>query len=188
DYRGDIELVFFGKAWESCQGKIAEGKPAALKGRLDKKRERPSLRVGSLLDLDRLGKKAEKMAENMTEKAAEAGNTPVSGISAGTSAAVQAAADHPVASRIAPQEPRWRELHIRLSSNAAQQEDDLLPLRDQLMEHPGPCQVYIHVPASHEPGRRETVIRSASQISAAATTTSIDILKQCLGVAEVWGE
>ncbi|MDR1025661.1 MAG: DNA polymerase III subunit alpha, partial [Treponema sp.] len=64
DYRGEIDLVFFGKVWENCQGKIAGGKPAALKGRLDKSREKPNFKVSSVLDLERLEKKTAKMAEN----------------------------------------------------------------------------------------------------------------------------
>jgi DNA polymerase-3 subunit alpha len=203
DYRGEIELVFFGKTWEACQGKITEGKPAALKGRLDKKRERPSLRVGSLLDLERLGRKAEKMAET--------GNTANETAVIDNTAAIPAAAALPVAADrrsplppaaplspppqasggapgASPMEPRWRELHIRLECTAAQREEDLLPLRDQLIENPGACQVFIHVPVSPPASEGETVIRTANQISAAATTASIDALKQCLGVAEVWGE
>ncbi|MDR3173885.1 MAG: DNA polymerase III subunit alpha, partial [Treponema sp.] len=58
DFRGDIDLVFFGKTWENCRDKLTEGKPAALKGRLDKSREKPSFKVSSLLDLDRLDRKA----------------------------------------------------------------------------------------------------------------------------------
>jgi DNA polymerase-3 subunit alpha len=271
DYRGEIDLVFFGKVWEGCQAKLVEGKPAALKGRLDISREKPSFKVSSVLDLERLGKKAEKMAESAAENGAEAvaegpgggiggspgdsavagangyaagagpfqGNAALAaggprefgGVAAGMSAAAgtgaiagngaaagnslvggTSAADRvpgpvpnagsagwapgasaaPKGPQAAPggapprrELPRWRELHIRLDC-AAQREEDLLPLRDELMENPGPCQVFIHVPAPE--GRRETVIRTASQISAAASTASIDALKQCFGVAEVWGE
>jgi DNA polymerase-3 subunit alpha len=229
DYRGEIDLVFFGKTWEGCQGKIAEGKPAAVKGRLDVSREKPSFKVSSVLDLERMGRKAGKMAEstagNGTEQAAggsgdgparenvtltggagngAAGPQETGGITAGIPGPVQNTAAGsagrapaaPAAQALPGGAPpggappqrdldRWRELHIRLGS-AAQREEDLLPLRDELMENPGPCQVFIHVPAPE--GRRETVIRTASQISAAASDASIDALKQCFGVDEVWGE
>jgi DNA polymerase-3 subunit alpha len=215
DFRGDIDLVFFGKVWESCQGKVAEGKPAALKGRLDKSREKPSFKVSAVLDLERLEKKAGKLAEGTAEDRQEdegrggaAGPEAPAGPAAGTSgaegfagpAAGTSAADSPrrrgapsgpasgpegaaeLRPAPSPEVPRWRELHIRLDS--AMREEDLFPLRDELMENPGPCQVFIHVPA---PEGEETVIRTANQISAAASTASIDALKQCLGVAEVWG-
>ncbi|MDR2020233.1 MAG: DNA polymerase III subunit alpha [Treponema sp.] len=182
DYRGEIDLVFFGKVWESCRGKIAEGKPAALKGRLDKSREKPSFKVGSALDLERLGKKAEKMAENTTDTRVEEGNAD---------RAPRAAADRVPASAPPPVEGEksgreWRELHIRLDSAAARLDEDLLPLRDELMENPGPCQVFIHVPQGT--AGRETVIRTASQISASAAPASVNALKRCPVVAEVWGE
>jgi DNA polymerase-3 subunit alpha len=235
DFRGDIDLVFFGKVWESCQGKIAEGKPAALKGRLDKSREKPSFKVSAVLDLERLEKRAGKLAEGTAEEGQEdepwgalsgpaaalsgpaaapsaagpvAAPAPATAAGPATGIAATAAADSPrrpgVPSGLAaapsgpavpaaaaaelrpapaPEAPRCRELHIRLDS--AVREEDLFPLRDELMENPGPCQVFIHVPA---PEGEETVIRTASQISAAAGAASIDALKQCLGVAEVWGE
>jgi DNA polymerase-3 subunit alpha len=81
--------------------------------------------------------------------------------------------------------PRRRELHIRLDRSPARRDEDLLPLRDQLIENPGPCQVFIHVPA---PEGRETVIRTASQISSSAESSSVDALRRCRGVAEVWAE
>jgi DNA polymerase-3 subunit alpha len=254
DYRGEIDLVFFGKAWENCQGKITGGKPAALKGRLDKSREKPSFKVSSVLDLERLEKKTEKMAEARAENGdteqsprdvpdraamdretgsgqaspyqaapgeaapgkAAPGKATIGGaaggiagvggsISTGTAGggvqpwapptpspgqaalyqAPPGGASDKAALRAAPEEQRWRELHIRLDSRAARLDEDLLPLRDELMENPGPCQVFIHVP---EPGRRETVIRTASQISADAGKASLDALRRCPVVAEVWGE
>jgi DNA polymerase-3 subunit alpha len=243
DYRGEIDLVFFGKVWENCQGKITGGKPAALKGRLDKSREKPSFKVSSVLDLERLGKKTEKMAEaraengdteqssrDVPDRAAadrEAGKgqaalyqaapgkaapyqattgAGITGVGSTTGGGVQpwappapttpspgqaapyqaplGEASDKAALRAAPEEQRWRELHIRLDSSAARLDEDLLPLRDELMENPGPCQVFIHVP---EPGKRETVIRTASQISADAGKASLDALRRCPVVAEVWG-
>ncbi|MDR1443435.1 MAG: DNA polymerase III subunit alpha [Treponema sp.] len=206
DYRGEIDLVFFGKTWESCQGKIAGGKPAALKGRLDKTREKPNFKVSSVLDLERLGKKAEKMAEDNTEEGggppqdtsgtnraaadrvtswAPPGAAPVVQAASGKGgeAPYQAAPDLAAPDLAVPE--AWRELHIRLDSAAARLDEDLLPLRDELMDNPGPCQVFIHVPG---PARQEKVIRTASQISASAGKASMDALKRCPVVAEVWGE
>ncbi|MDR2374987.1 MAG: DNA polymerase III subunit alpha [Treponema sp.] len=192
DYRGEIDLVFFGKVWESCRGKITEGKPAALKGRLDMSREKPNFKVASVLDLERLGKKAEKMAEYTTTTEDKTADTalrePPERVAADkttTGRTPAAGPGGPVGGTDAGtpgQERPWRELHIRLG--AARLDEDLLPLRDELMENSGPCQVFIHVPQ----GTRETVIRTASQISANAGPDSINALKRCPAVADVWGE
>jgi DNA polymerase-3 subunit alpha len=187
DYRGDIDLVFFGKTWEACKGKIAEGKLAALKGRLDKSREKPSFKVGSVLDLDRLDRKAGKMAETR-KKEEKTGEARLSGPAEGPGAAEQNPGNAAGAARGGGDAggEGWRELHIRLDDSPLPQDDDFLPLRDQLIENPGPCLVFIHVP---EPGTRgrETVIRSASQMSASGTAASVNALRRCRGVADVWG-
>jgi DNA polymerase-3 subunit alpha len=189
DFRGDIDMVFFGKTWENCRDKLTEGKPAALKGRLDKSREKPSFKVSSLLDLDRLDRKAGKMAENKTaeEKAANGTPSPAERTGETQNGPAQNTAPRDSSSGGAPvtDDPRWREVHIRLDKSPSRRDEDLLPLRDQLIENPGPCRVFIHVTAS---GGQETVIRTASQISSSAATASVDALRRCLGVAEVWGE
>jgi DNA polymerase-3 subunit alpha len=186
DFRGDIDLVFFGKTWEACQGKITEGKPAALKGRLDKSRDKPSFKVGSVLDLDRLDKRAEKMAEAQMDSTADAKTDSTTENNAAAGGPLPAAAQAPQGrGENSGDPPRWRELHIRLDDSPARQDGELIPLRDQLIENPGPCQVYIHVPA---PEGRETVIRTASQISTDAGAASVNALKQFRGVVEVWGE
>ncbi|MDR1972969.1 MAG: DNA polymerase III subunit alpha, partial [Treponema sp.] len=219
DFRGDLDLVFFAKTWETCQKKIVEGKPAALKGRLDTSREKPGFKVSSVLDLERLGKKVEKMAERdrkpedrgagpawaantasagsgalagpaqawAANTAADTGRALAGPAQAGVPAANAAPAGGGAAGEARQEAPRWRELHIRLDSGAARRDEDLLPLRDELMENPGPCQVFIHVPLPEGAQGGETVIRTASQIGTDAATASIDALRHCLGVAEVWG-
>jgi DNA polymerase-3 subunit alpha len=54
DYKGEIDLVFFEKVWEGCRDKIAAGDIIAIKGRLDRQRGSPSLRVDSVLAPERL--------------------------------------------------------------------------------------------------------------------------------------
>jgi DNA polymerase-3 subunit alpha len=75
-----------------------------------------------------------------------------------------------------------REIHIRLNPDAAAREEGLYPLRDYLFQNSGPCPVFIHLPGS----QGETVIRTASQISASPDAESLDTLKDCAAVAEVW--
>ncbi|MDR0312583.1 MAG: DNA polymerase III subunit alpha [Treponema sp.] len=71
------------------------------------------------------------------------------------------------------------ELHIRLQRSAADNEETLYSIKNILADNPGPTLVFIHVPFS----KGETVIRTASQISAAQTARN---LQQCMGIAEVW--
>jgi DNA polymerase-3 subunit alpha len=56
DYNGEIDLVLFGEIWQKYQTSLELDKAVALRGKLDltKKRERPSLIVDELLDMDRL--------------------------------------------------------------------------------------------------------------------------------------
>jgi DNA polymerase-3 subunit alpha len=123
DYQGEIDLVFFASTWKDCKDKVFPDEIIALKGRIDRngdsqKRSRPSLKVSSVPDLDRLAKAA--------ARAAASAKSPGD--------AAQPPAKSPPA------------IHIRLNRDAAETEDRLYPLRDCLAENPGPCSVYIHVP------------------------------------------
>jgi DNA polymerase-3 subunit alpha len=81
-------------------------------------------------------------------------------------------------------DPSYRAVHIRLDQKAAEREETLYPLRDYLVDNPGPCSVFIHVPSAEG----ETVIRTTTQLSAAANDPAIDGLTHCAGVAKVWCE
>jgi DNA polymerase-3 subunit alpha len=166
DYRGEIDLVFFEKTWENCKNRITVDAVAALKGRLDLKRDKPCFRVSSILDTDRLKKKAAKIAAQPES----AGSPSGEGQAAPASAAFPAA----------PAEAAVREVHIRLVPEAAKREEALYPLRDYLLDNPGPCFVYLHVPV--EGG--EMVIRAGSPL--AADSERLDGLKNCGAVDTVW--
>ncbi|MDR2786681.1 MAG: DNA polymerase III subunit alpha, partial [Treponema sp.] len=160
DYRGEIDLVFFEKTWESCKNRITVDAVVALKGRLDLKRDKPCFRVSTLLETGRLKKKAAKTAAQAAPAAAIPGR------------AEQAAQAVP--------ETAVREVHIRLVPEAAKQEEALYPLRDYLLDNPGPCLVYLHVPV--EGG--EMVIQAGSPL--AADSARLDGLKNCGAVDTVW--
>jgi DNA polymerase-3 subunit alpha len=106
DYRGEIDMVFFPGAWEFNRDKVEEGRCIAVKGKLDKSRDKLSFQVSSVLELGKLRRKAAKISETA---AAE------------TSSAV-------------PAGPCYRELHIRLSA-AAEREENLFPLRGSSVRH-----------------------------------------------------
>jgi DNA polymerase-3 subunit alpha len=167
DYRGEIDLVFFEKTWEGCKDRIAVDAVAALKGRLDLKRDKPCFRVSTLLETDRLKKKAAKVAAQDPAAAQPdpAGSPSGEGQAAPGTAVPEAAV---------------REVHIRLVPEAAKREEALYPLRDYLLDNPGPCFVYLHVPV--EGG--EMVIRAGSPL--AADSARLDGLKNCGAVDTVW--
>ena len=182
DYRGEIDLVFFEKTWENCKDRITVDTVTALKGRLDLKRDKPCFRVGSLLETDRLKKKAAKTAAQAP--AAEQADTAAA-IPAGTEQAVPAAAFKAIPGTAAPEaaavsEAALREVHIRLIPEAAKQKEALYPLRDYLLDNPGSCFVYLHVPV--EGG--EMVIRAGSPL--AADGERLNKLRSCNAVDEVW--
>ncbi|MDR3123424.1 MAG: DNA polymerase III subunit alpha, partial [Treponema sp.] len=159
DFRGEIDLVFFPRAWEFSRDKVLENRCVAVKGRLDKSRDKPSFQVSSVLEAAKLKRKAAKLGAETVLAAAE----PSPGHGPG---------------------PSFRELHIRLDRTAAEREENLFPLRDYLYGASGPCPVFIHVPITED----ELVIRAASQIGAPADPSSIEALALCAGVAEVWPE
>jgi DNA polymerase-3 subunit alpha len=165
DYNGEIDLTFFHEAWTKCKDQIAVDRVIAIRGKLDRfrKQERAGLIVSDLLDLDELAKAAAKgpPGKNSGPERQLPGKAPEIKKPAG---------------------PSYREVHIRLDQNAAEREETLYPLRDYLVENPGPCSVFIHVPTSGG----ETVIRTTTQLSAAANTPVIDALTRCEGVVEVW--
>jgi DNA polymerase-3 subunit alpha len=186
DYHGEADLVFFSKTWEKCREAVEIEKPIALKGKLEHSRSKISFMVNSLLDLGKLGRSA--------EKSRNAGEEPAAKLPPKSQSPEAPRIESPVWEEgLAPEEPdsaiatgvldSWRELHIRLKEQAANREETLVSLRDYLMENPGPCTVYIHVPVSGG----EAVIRSATRIGAPADPRYVHTLHNREGVAEAWG-
>jgi DNA polymerase-3 subunit alpha len=178
DYEGEISLVFFARVWAECRDLLNLDEMVALKGSIDpagdRNPEKPGFKVTSIADMAALGRMAAKRAaaggapedreEEPEEKPAGPQGSPLE--------------NRP------PEEPAlFREIHVRLSRHTAEQDATLYPLHDCLVDNPGPCSVFIHVPLNEG----ETVIRTASQINVSAATVSTGALKHCAGVAEVWG-
>jgi DNA polymerase-3 subunit alpha len=200
DYRGDIDLTFFPKTWEKYGDDISVDQIIAIKGKIDtpEQRERPCFLVNEILDLDKLLKTAMKKAGNGTgPETRDPENPSMEGPSQnayspnGHSPNVHSPNGHSpgLPSPGDTQSPNaaaaaCREVHIRLHRDAAGREETLYPLRDYLFENSGPCSVFIHVPVSGG----ETIIRTATQLSAAGDERYIGALTRCEGVAEVWRE
>ncbi|GHV75500.1 DNA-directed DNA polymerase [Spirochaetia bacterium] len=117
DYRGEIGLTFFARTWEICRDNVEENRCIAVKGKLDKSRDKVGFLVSSVLELGKLRRRAAKISETAAET-----------------------------SPAAPPGPSYRELHIRLKEAAAEREENLYPLRDYLYSASGPCSVFIHIP------------------------------------------
>ncbi|MDR1901182.1 MAG: DNA polymerase III subunit alpha [Treponema sp.] len=204
DYRGEADLVFFSKAWEKCKQAIEPENIVALKGRIrrspDKKRDKPSVEITAVLDMDRLERAAARSSAKNEEHDGTA-ETPALSAAAGLEPYRQlrdsgarivepAGAAHPSAAQEPPRtdgntaSQAYRELHIRLNSTAAQSDENLYPIRNYLTGNPGSCTVFIHVPLAEG----EAVIRTTTEFKAAAGAGQIGDLRHCAGVAMVWGE
>ena len=81
-------------------------------------------------------------------------------------------------------EKSYREVHVRLESGLAEDEEKLYPLRDHLFEHSGGCAVFIHIPV----GSSETIVKAAAQISAASDDWALEAIGMVPGVTETWRE
>ena len=165
DYRGRIDLVFFDRCWEQNKDKIIEKSCIAVKGKLDISRGKPGLLVSSLLDLGKMRRSAEKTKT-------------------GTAADV-------VQPEAAAQTTPSREVHIRLHHSAANNEQNLYPLRDYLIDHPGPALVFIHVPSGPENGSLAEETMNGEKIICAGVRFSANGEQiAALGgnplIAEVW--
>ncbi len=58
DFNGEVDVTFFPKTWEQCRDKISVDQVAALRGKLDKSRDRPSFLVDALLNIDDLSERS----------------------------------------------------------------------------------------------------------------------------------
>jgi len=174
DYRGRIDLVFFGRCWELNKDKLIENTCIAIKGKLDISRNKPSFLVSSLLDLGKMRRSAAKEKNDMS-------TIPLTDMSA-----TSEKHGSPVDTEAATQTAASGEVHIRLRQKAAKNESDLYPLRDYLIDHPGPALVFIHVPVGAENNvvKEETIIRTAVYI--AASGEQLAVLEENPSVAEVW--
>ncbi|GAB6391547.1 MAG: DNA polymerase III subunit alpha [Treponematales bacterium] len=166
DYRGEISVTIFPKAWGELRGKLEEGKPAALRGKIkeDSFKKRPVFYAESALSLLRL-----------KSKYANGGAAASNAVS--VTPAVSGAAPFPAAPAAAR-----RELHLRLRD--AGQEGDLVLLRDFLLENSGSCPVFLHIPS----GPGETVVKAAAQLYAGSAPEVLKGASQCAAVAEAWGQ
>jgi DNA polymerase-3 subunit alpha len=170
DYNGEISVTFFQKIWTDVKDSLVENEAAVFKGKVKKdayKNNRPVFYPDSMPSLKRLKGKYKDGAP-AASRAWSSGGTTVADVQPQYAVSRQADA--------------FRELHIRLRQDAAAAENNLIPLRNYLVENRGPCTVFIHVPVQNG----EQVIRTAAQLSITVDPVHVEALTQYPAVAEVW--
>jgi DNA polymerase-3 subunit alpha len=78
-------------------------------------------------------------------------------------------------------EKSWQEVHVRLGGGI-EQEEDLYDLREAILDAPGPCRIYFHVPSASG----EELVRAHAQITCSADEESLERLRTAPRVVEVW--
>ena len=78
-------------------------------------------------------------------------------------------------------ERSWKEVHLRLAEGIAE-EEDLYGLRDAILDEPGSCNVYFHVPCVEG----EAVVKANVQITCSASELCLERLREVPVVTEVW--
>jgi len=159
DFEGEIGLVFFSKVYAECRHFLKIDDIIALKGSIDPETERNpekiSFKVTSIADFAQLSRSAVRKEA--------AGEEP------------------PPAPKKTAQRPH-EEVHVRLKSDTAANDDDLFQLRDYLADNSGSCVMYIHIPVTGG----EKTIRALTGVEITANGDIIEGLKKCRCVDDVW--
>jgi DNA polymerase-3 subunit alpha len=180
DFEGEIDLLFFAKAWGENRDMLNLGEFVALKGSIDpasdRNPEKPSFKVSGIADLAALGRSAARR------------------FASGEEPPILPRADRNARSSDAPESSSWetsqnqsaaqlQAIHIKLDSQSTSEDQGILPLRNYLSGNPGPCPVFIHVVYGSE-----KIIRTASGLSLAAEKEALGVLEGCQGVIKAWKE
>ena len=182
DFEGDIDLIFFAKVWKECRDILSMNEFIALKGSLDPATDRnpqkPCLKVSSIVDIAALSRSAaRKLAAEEEPKVPPTGPQPtIPEVIPAKAPAGQIAAPpvQPLAEPWASSASPIRAVHVRLSSEAADRDEGIYPLRDYIAGNPGSCPVFIHIDAK--------IMRVSTGINPEADMAG------CAGVTEVWKE
>ena len=188
DFEGDIDLLFFSKAWGENRDLLSLNEFVALKGSIDpangNDRQKPSFIVSSVRDIVSLCRSAASQAAAGKEpKAPPAESRAAWAAPAGGGEPLPAEAPEPE-----PAAP-LSAIHVCLDGEAAASDEGIYPLRNYLAGNPGPCPVFIHVHASAGAAApAEKIIRATSGLSIEAEKEALGVLEGCIGVAKAWKE
>ena len=162
DFEGDIDLVFFSRVYSECKTLLNLDEIIAFKGNIDPENERDpqkiSFKVSSIADFAQLTRAAARKAA--------AGESPPSRNAGEKKAA----------------EKQQEEIHIKLAEGAADNEENLIPLRDYLAENTGSCVIFLHIPVLG----KERIIRAFSGVRISGDIDVIEEIKKCKCVDSVW--
>jgi DNA polymerase-3 subunit alpha len=165
DFEGEIDLVFFSKVYAENRHLLKINDIIALKGSIDpandRNPEKPGFKVSSIADFAQLSRSASRKAT--------AGELP-------PESEIEEQKE-----KITEKKPT-EEIHIRLNTDAVQNEEMMYPLRDYLAENSGHCVLYIHIPVTGG----EKLIRSATGIALKIDEDVTEEIKKYNCVAEVW--
>jgi len=169
DFEGEIDLVFFSKAYADCRNLLKLDEITALKGSIDPENERShanqndkfqkkiSFKVTSMADFPQLSRSAVKKAAAKLNPPAPDLNKP-------------------------DEKTAKEEIHVKLNDSASDNAQDLNQLRDFLADNSGVCELFIHVPVSGG----EKIIRAANGLDISYCDDIISGLKNCKSVAQAW--
>jgi len=162
DFDGEISLIFFSKAYSECKNLLNIDEIIAFRGNIDPENERDpqkiSFKVSSIADFAQLTRIAARKAA--------AGETPPSSNAEDNKAT----------------EKTQDEIHIKLKEGAADNEENLIPLRDFLAENTGSCVIFLHIPVSG----KERKIRAFSGVEISGNRDIIEEIKNIKCIDEVW--
>jgi len=172
DFEGEIDLVFFSKAYEQCRHLLKIDEIIALKGSIDPESRRDSgklsFRVTSIADFAQMSRSAAK-------KAASGEKPP-----------------NPELARI--KKMNSLDIHIRLKEGAWQDKEELNRLRNFLGENSGSLSLYIHVPVLKDEStvcpqeRKIWKIRAVCGLDVLEKDGVIEELKKLNCIDDVWRE
>jgi DNA polymerase-3 subunit alpha len=162
DFEGDIDLIFFSKAYSECKPLLNLDEIIAFRGNIDPENERDpqkiTFKVSSIADFAQLTRIAARK------------------VSAG---------EKPPEINLEEKKPTVKsadEIHIKLTEGAADNEENLMPLRDYLAENSGSGLVFLHIPLSG----KEKIIRTFSGLEISGGNSVIEDISKCKCVSHVW--
>jgi DNA polymerase-3 subunit alpha len=162
DFEGDIDLIFFSKAYSECKTLLNLDEIIAFRGNIDPENERDqqkiTFKVSSIADFAQLTRIAARKVM---------------------------AGEKPPVFNIEEKKPAVKspdEIHIKLTEGAADNEENLIPLRDYLAENSGSGLVFLHIPLSG----KEKIIRTFSGLEISGGNSVIEDISKCKCVSHVW--
>jgi DNA polymerase-3 subunit alpha len=161
DFEGEIDALFFSKAYAENKHLLKLDEIIALRGNIDPENERTegkvTFKVSSIADYAQLSRSAARK---------------------------EAAGEKPPVFEEPKVEKRKEEMHVRLNTWAVEKKDNLVPLHDYLAENSGSTLLFLHIPESDG----ETIYRTHLGVDMTGNGNLMNEIGAIECVAEVWRE